>query len=93
MRKSTLLRMLFFIAAVIFWSTPFVSAEISQPDNTITLTTYYPAPFGAYKKMTISDSVGIGTTAPNARLYIKGSGNNDQSFGLGIRNSDDTYSL
>ena len=43
--------------------------------------------------MTISDNVGIGTTAPNARLDIKGSRNDDQSFGLGIRNSDDSYSL
>lgn len=30
----------------------------------ITLTTYYPAPYGAYDELTVSGNVGIGTTAP-----------------------------
>jgi len=55
--------------AAIFLSAPFLCAQ--TPSNTITLTTYYPAPFGAYKKMTISDSVGIGTTVPERVLHVR----------------------
>lgn len=45
----------------------------------ITLTTYYPAPYGAYDELTTtsntylatdSGSVGIGTTSPNYELHI-----------------------
>lgn len=40
--------------AAIFLSAPFLFAQSSStntPNNTITLTTYYPAPFGAYDTM------------------------------------------
>lgn len=58
---------------IIFCSGPLLFAQQSNPPNhMITMTTYYPAPFGAYKKMTISDSVGIGTTNPGMVLEIKG---------------------
>jgi hypothetical protein len=37
----------------------------------ITLTTYYPAPYGAYKELTVTDKVGIGTTGPlNSSLHV-----------------------
>ncbi len=38
-------------------------------------------------------NIGIGVSSPNARLDIKGVGNGIVTFGLGIRNSDDKYSL
>ncbi len=72
--------------AAIFLSAPFLFAQqTTQPNNTITLTTYYPAPFGAYKKMTVSDSIGIGTTNPQAKLDIGGTPGVD-----GIRFPDGT---
>jgi hypothetical protein len=42
---------------------------------------------------TLTDNVGIGTNGPLARLDLKGSGNTNTSFGLGVRNSSDIYSL
>jgi len=46
-------------------------------------------------RMTINDlgNVVIGTTTPNARLDVKGSGNTNASYGFGIRNSSDAYAL
>ncbi|HBX50879.1 MAG TPA: hypothetical protein DEH02_07410 [Bacteroidales bacterium] len=38
-------------------------------------------------------NVGVGTTSPNARLDVKGSGNTSASFGFGVRNSSDAYTL
>lgn len=40
-----------------------------------------------------SGNIGIGVTAPNARLDVKGAGNTNTTYGLGVRNSDDIYSL
>jgi hypothetical protein len=50
----------------------------------ITLTTYYPAPYGAYNELTttgntylatISGKVGIGTTAPQEELHLRSNEN------------------
>ena len=68
-KKRIISHVLLLTLAAIFLSAPFLCAQ--TPSNNITLTTYYPAPFGAYKKMTISDSVGIGTTSPTAKLQVQ----------------------
>ena len=44
-------------------------------------------------RITANGFVGIGTNAPNAKLDIKGIGNNNSSYGLGVRNSSDNYSF
>jgi hypothetical protein len=44
-------------------------------------------------RITANGNVGIGTNAPNAKLDIKGIGNNNSSYGLGVRNSSDNYSF
>jgi len=36
-------------------------------------------------------NVGIGTSAPNAKLDVQSSGNTSATFGLGVRNSSSTY--
>lgn len=38
-------------------------------------------------------NVGIGSTVPNARLDVKGSGSTNATYGFGVRNSSDVYSL
>ena len=41
----------------------------------ITLTTYYPAPYGVYNKMVVMDKLGIGTTNPTlGLLQVNGAG-------------------
>lgn len=64
---------------------------VSSIAEEITLTTYYPAPYGAYKEFTttentclatISGNVGIGTTAPGYLLSLKGAANGESvAFG------------
>jgi len=39
-------------------------------DETITLTTYYPSPYGSYNQLYIYDRLGIGTVSPAARLHL-----------------------
>jgi hypothetical protein len=39
----------------------------------LTITTYYPSPYGAYTELYVNDSLGIGTTDPQAKLEIKNS--------------------
>ncbi len=41
----------------------------------ITLTTYYPAPYGEYQNLYVSGNVGIGTTSPVALLDVYGTSN------------------
>ena len=67
-RRSISLTIVFCSTSLLFAQQP--PPAPPPPNNTITLITYYPAPFGAYKKLTVSDNVGIGTTSPGARLSI-----------------------
>jgi len=75
------------------WHPNFLGSE------TLTMTTYYPAPYGGYASLLTTgrtllardgDSVGIGTLTPGAKLDIKGLGNTAATFGFGMRNSDNT---
>lgn len=58
----------------------------AQPLSTeqLTMTTYYPAPYGVYKTMRVTDdahlayttgNVGIGTLTPSGKLHVTGTGN------------------
>ena len=73
------------------WHPKFLGSE------TLTMTTYYPAPYGGYASLLTTgltllardgNSVGIGTPTPGAKLDIKGLGNTAATFGFGMRNSD-----
>ena len=98
--KKIVVRVLPLSMAAIFLSENFLFAQqTTQPNNTITLTTYYPAPFGAYKKMTISDNVGIGTTNLFDKLIIFGDFSNaalpdtdaDVNYGITLSNYKNGY--
>lgn len=60
--------------------------------ESLTLTTYYPSPYGVYKELRSTENsylayslaasrVGIGTQAPNAKLHIDGAGSGVQLGG------------
>jgi len=60
---------------------PIFSRPAPAADESITLETYYPAPYGIYNELTTTGQtllategggVGIGTTAPSQKLHIKG---------------------
>jgi len=56
----------------------------------------YDAGTASYRILSLVPSggnVGIGTTSPIAMLDVKGSGNTLATFGLGVRNSSNTYAL
>jgi len=53
----------------------------SQAEENLTITTYYPSPYGSYRELTTtgnttlatsSGNVGIGTTSPTAKLEVNG---------------------
>ncbi|MDP2937779.1 MAG: tail fiber domain-containing protein, partial [Candidatus Omnitrophota bacterium] len=62
----------------------FVLFSLSFAEETLTITTYYPSPYGSYNQLTTtgntylatsSGSVGIGTASPGAyKCYINGTG-------------------
>jgi len=41
--------------------------------ETFTITTYYPSPYGSYNQLYVAGNVGIGTTAPVGKLDVNGS--------------------
>jgi len=77
-------RALFLFASILCLAAASASAE-----ETITITTYYPSPYGVYNELTTysntylartSGSVGIGTINPQAKLEVVG----------GVKIGDDT---
>ncbi len=48
---------------------------VSSIAEEITLTTYYPAPYGAYEELYVSENLGVGTDEPDKKLHIKFDGN------------------
>ena len=36
----------------------------------LTITTYYPSPYGSYNQLYVADKLGIGTTSPQTKLHI-----------------------
>ncbi len=43
-------------------------------DESITITTYYPSPYGSYNQLYVADKLNIGTTTPYARLNVETDG-------------------
>lgn len=39
-------------------------------DETLTITTYYPSPYGSYQDLYVANTLGIGTTAPTGPLQV-----------------------
>lgn len=58
----------------------------------ITLTTYYPAPYGAYEELTVTGNVGIGTISPGTKLHVYSTGGAYATHTLRIqRDSGDVH--
>lgn len=75
-------------AAGLVGAAAFLALMRAEPLSTeqLTMTTYYPAPYGVYKEMRVTDEsylayaaaaarVGIGTTSPGGKLHVTGTGN------------------
>jgi len=43
-------------------------------DETLTITTYYPSPYGSYYNLYVSNTLGIGTATPAAKFQVKVTG-------------------
>lgn len=50
-------------------------------DESIELTTYYPAPYGDYEDLYVSNSLGVGTNSPDASAMLDLSATNDIAAG------------
>jgi hypothetical protein len=75
------MRLKFYSGLIIFVLLPFFAFA----DETLTITTYYPSPYGSYNQLTTasttylaysSGNVGIGTTSPSAKLQVLLNGGN-----------------
>lgn len=77
-------KMLFIVVGIIAVFTAKVFAQ-----STVTLTTYYPAPFGMYNRL------GVGPEAPdaNTRMRIQGQGNANTTTALRVENSGGNVSF
>lgn len=60
----------------------------SFAQETLTLTTYYPSPYGSYNQLYVSDKLGIGTTSAGFSLDVQKNGGNPEivgtAFGTGF---------
>ena len=61
MQKKTL-----FVMLILFF------ASICQAQEDITITTYYPSPYGSYNELYVASRLGIGTESPQTALDVVG---------------------
>ena len=67
MRNKLSLLLGFIFASVLLSFIPSLFA-----DESITITTYYPSPYGSYNQLYVADKLGIGTTSPGVALEVAG---------------------
>ncbi len=79
----------FYLALLVFIFMPFL---LYAADETLTITTYYPSPYGSYNEFKVasntylaysSGSVGIGTTNPSEKLEIRKASETGSNPGVG----------
>ncbi len=46
-------------------------SSLFAANETLTITTYYPSPYGSYNNLTVANRLGIGTTAPTSPFHIR----------------------
>lgn len=86
-RKKVTQGLLFSVLLIIAAATPVGSEEV-------TITTYYPAPYGEYLELYVSDKVGIGIMAPEAILQVHGADGAAGNIVIsGTRNPSDNLTL
>ena len=56
----------------------------------ITITTYYPSPYGSYYDLYIANNVGIGTSSPSGKLEVR-AGASESTDPLVIGKGSNTY--
>ncbi|TAM41830.1 hypothetical protein EPN54_01585 [bacterium] len=66
MLKKFFLSLVFLFASVMLSFIPSLFA-----DETITITTYYPSPYGSYQDLYVANKLGIGTTSPTYKLTVQ----------------------
>ena len=68
LKKTLILTGIIFLFLPLFWI-----SEANSED--VTITTYYPAPYGAYTKLTIEDSLSIGSATDYSKFEVGDDGN------------------
>ena|GEM_PF-2260635 len=58
------------IIFALLFAVSFAPVSFAQADQ-LTLTTYYPAPFGMYQEMRVMGKLGVGTTDPTTKLEVQ----------------------
>lgn len=62
--------------------------SLSFSQETMTITTYYPSPYGSYKELYVSDKLGIGTAGPIGKLQVGALPSNVDGPELGLYSND-----
>jgi len=58
----------FFSLAMLFLISP---SFLFAVEEKLTITTYYPSPYGSYNQLYVASKLGIGTTSPTSPLHIR----------------------